>query len=51
MEALKGERGDPGRARGSGAGLGTEFSKWKTLTRVKIVTARLKIASGEINVQ
>lgn len=48
MEALGGGAGGPG---GSGAGLGTEFSKWKTLTRVKIVTAGLKIASGEINVQ
>lgn len=35
----------------SAARVGTEFSKWKTLTFVKIATAGLKIAAGEINVQ
>jgi len=35
----------------SPACMGTEFSKSKTLTWLKIVTAGLKIAAGEINVQ
>lgn len=43
-----GEVGDGGKR--SPACVGTEFSEWKTLTWVKIVTAGLKIASGERNV-
>lgn len=47
---MDGARVGDGEAR-SPACVGTEFSKWKTLAWVKIVTVGLKIASGEINVQ